>query len=85
VLRFKEPNTWSPLKSRLFNQQHFPKPIEVHFIAATKKSNNATIIINGSGDMTAFEITFGSSKDPNVASVIGKSNGFITVQKAKSL
>lgn len=84
VLRFMAPNTWRPLKSSLFHQQHFPPNLIIHLIETNKKSNHDTIIINGSGDMTAFELTFSSSRESNIVSVFGQSNGQISVKKGRS-
>lgn len=76
AMRFKEPNTWQPMSQHIFHHKNFPKRTIIHF---KTKTNNPSIIVNASGDMTAFELSFGSARASAMATVMGKSDGYITV------
>lgn len=80
VLRFYPPKTWSPIASTpLFHRQHFPKGLIVNAGARQKM-----IMVDSSGDMTPFTLTFGSSQQPTITTIVGQANGAIRLQQAKS-
>jgi len=85
VLRFEAPSNWQVMpKNSIFHQQQFPDSAIVYFENTTDKNGNPQIIINSSGDMTAFKLTVGSSKQAIITRIIGESNGAITLQFLKS-
>jgi len=85
VLRFQAPKTWQEMpKKSVFRQQHFPSDAIIRLESSTKSSSNPPIIINASGDMTAFKLNAGSAKNSDIANVIGTSNGEVAMQPLKS-
>ncbi|HBI21430.1 MAG TPA: type II secretion system protein GspH [Legionella sp.] len=80
VFRFQPPKTWSPIASTpLFRLQHFPKGLLVN-----GRGKPLVIQVDASGDMTAFTLTLGSSQQPTMVTIVGKRNGAVTLQHAKS-
>lgn len=75
VLRFKEPNTWQTMPQNLFRYRTFPN----YVVVSVKPSKKPIIIINATGDMNAFKLTFGSEHKPNIATVVGSINGSVNV------
>jgi len=85
VLRFQPPSSWSPMQAtHIFRQQQFPKGVMINLRHAKIKPGTPTIIINSSGDMTAFTLDFGTAKEASLATIIGARNGALTVQTVKS-
>ena len=85
VLRFQAVQNWQPIpQKRVFYQQHFPDNAIVSLENTSKKKDAPQIIINASGDMTAFKLTLGSSKQAHIANIIGKHDGTVTLQLLNS-
>lgn len=85
VLRFQTPSNWQlmPQKS-IFHQQRFPDNAIVHIDQPAQIKGTPQIIINASGDMTAFKLNFGSAKDIDIATVVADHNGTVALQLATS-
>ena len=78
-------NHWQAMPQKsVFRQQYFPSDAVVHLDNAAKKSDNPQIIINSSGDITPFKLSFGSHENVKVAVVIGEDNGVVAMQLVKS-
>ena len=85
VLRFQSTLTWQGMPNRsIFHQQHFPYGAIVRLENNTAKSRNPQIIINSSGDMTAFILNLSTNKEATIAKVIGNSNGEVALQLLNS-
>ncbi len=83
VLRFQKKTGWSamPMNS-VFHPQLFPKGLIPHLI--TTKSGDSLILFNSTGDMTPFTLTFSSTKNVLIATIIGKQNGTMHLDIEKS-
>ena len=82
VLRFKPPASWSPMSTRsIFHRQHAVTGL---VISLKNKTQNPSVIINSSGDMTPFTLDFGTSTQPSLATIVGANNGTITLHTAAS-
>jgi general secretion pathway protein H len=85
--RLEKGNNWQLMsKSSVFHWQPFPKNTSVvlhNTIKYTTKSPD--IIINSSGDMSAFTLDFGTSTEPSLISLTGKHNGNLSFNKAEGL
>ena len=85
VLRFQAPQTWLSMpKKSVFHPQHFPGDAIIRLETPIKNSSNPPIVINASGDMTAFKLIVGSVKNSNIATVIGSSNGEVVMKPLKT-
>lgn len=81
VMRFIPLKNWQSMPNKgVFHQQHFPSNALVHLENDASKIDGPQIIINAAGDMSAFKLTLGSSKQPNIANVIGGRDGTIVLQ-----
>lgn len=82
LLRLTGPKQWSPMPSnRIFRPQRFPKGMLINLAHDSQKPNKPSkprIIIQSSGEMTAFKLNFGSEKRPAMITVVGHRNGMIT-------
>ena len=82
--RLQPPNHWGSLSNKtIFHQQQFPNNTIVHLETVTKNNRGPQIIINSSGEITAFMLNFGSHDQANIVKVIGESNGDLVLQRAK--
>lgn len=79
TFRFEQGLRWQPMpKNSLFHWQPFPKHVVVSLKAAIRnRDNRPDIVINPSGDMSPFELTFGTPEKPRLAVLIGGHNGDI--------
>ncbi len=85
VLRLQMPNKWQPTPTKgIFHPQHFP----AFFITRLDKSKTQTgqpdIIVNATGDLTPFQLHFGSKKSVFYATVIGKQAGVVELKIVNS-
>ena len=81
--RLEKGMSWQlmPAKSPL-HWRPFPKRAVVSVHSAIKSSSKSPdIIIDASGDMSAFTIDFGTASDPLVIRLIGESNGNLYFDK----
>ena len=80
TLRIQPPDTWTSIPSSpLFRHQYFPKGMVIN---GTMRP--FVIGVDASGDMTPFRLTMGSTTEPTIVTLIGKRNGTVTLQRAKS-
>lgn len=85
VLHLSQQGNWSPMGDKhIFHRQQFPKELSYRFRNTIIKHRTPQIIINASGDMTAFTLDFGTNKQTVIATISGASNGAITIQTNKS-
>ncbi len=85
VLRLSAPNTWSPIqKKSIFHRQQFPKGLVINLRNTSFKHGIPAIVINSSGDMSAFTLDFGTSKQTTMTTISGSPNGAITLLTEKS-
>lgn len=75
VMRFKEPNQWQPIKSPVF-QHAFRKTLRVQLNAHKHKQ----LIVNSDGLITPFELKMGTESEPQMITIIGHTNGFLTLK-----
>lgn len=81
VMRFSPPNRWQPMsKKTVFHSQYFPSHTCIEIDTAMSQKTAPQIIINPSGEMTAFKLNIGSGQQAHIASVIGKENGRVTLE-----
>jgi general secretion pathway protein H len=68
---------WTPLSNTgVFKMTYFPKNTSITLQIANPPAPNApAIILNASGDMTPFTLTFGNAKENKIALLTGHRNG----------
>ncbi|KTD16106.1 type II secretion system minor pseudopilin GspH [Legionella jordanis] len=84
TFRFQN-NNWQTMPEKsLFHFQLFPKHVVVRF-EKNYKSNakNPDIIINPSGELTAFVLNFGTEKKPVLVSLVSSRNGDLSLSFSK--
>lgn len=80
TLRFNEQLSWQPItNSTLFRWQAFPPHVKVMFL--NKMPSAPDLIINPSGDMTPFVLSFGVEAEPDMITLIGDDNGELHLEK----
>ena len=83
ILRFQPPDKWVFMSSRsIFHDQYFPRGLVINLRNNTKKRGNPTIIINSSGDMTAFTLDFGSTTQAAMMTLVGTRSGTLHLSKS---
>jgi general secretion pathway protein H len=85
ILQLQNNAQWAPVSNKgIFKANYFPKNTVVILNTNTvSRIGTPSIIINASGDMTAFSLTFSAGKDNKVATLLGARNGdlkFIKVE-----
>lgn len=81
VMRFQPPNNWQFIpKTGVFHHHKFPSNAVVNFENSAAKIGEPQIIINAAGDMTPFTLKFSSTKQVNIANVIGSQDGTVALQ-----
>jgi len=84
VMRFQTPASWQAMPQKsIFHTQYFPDSTVINLESNSKKSGNPQIIINSSGDMTAFTLHLGSAHQVDLATVVGTFDGNVSLQLAK--
>lgn len=82
LLKFQSTSKWGPVPSRhsLFKIHYLPKNIVVTLKTKMKINfNEPGIVINPAGETNSFTLNFGTKKEPNIAVLIGKGNGDLTL------
>jgi general secretion pathway protein H len=75
VFRFKPPSAWVPINPQQSLYHHsFPTN---ELVSCTVSS----IMIEASGDITPFQLSFGLKSQPNVVSVQGLANGTFSLEQ----
>lgn len=77
---------WQPMPAKsIFHWRSFPNSIEVGLRNNIKhRLKTPDIIINSSGDMSEFIVDFGTSKKPDIATLVGQQDGKLVIQRPKS-
>lgn len=70
---------WRRLTPSRNQVQALPKKTQITIMRGYKRQNTLVITMNGNGDMTPFEVYFGTSDHPKLATVNGDDNGRVTV------
>lgn len=84
TFRFEQGKTWKPMpENGKFRVQYFPNNIVVSFPRKIK-TKNPDIIINASGDLSPFNLDFGTTQKPKLATVIGQANGQVLISLPKT-
>ena len=79
LLRFQK--SWESIPNKnIFMRKSFPKDTLVHFEQSAQRGQ-PQIIINATGDMTAFTLHFRSPKQTHIISIIGAENGIVSLKK----
>lgn len=84
--RLDNQSKWNPMpQNNFFHGQSFPTQVVIHVQSLAQKNHKTPdIIINPSGDMSAFILFFGTKTNPQLIQLIGKHNGDIVLQNAPS-
>lgn len=69
---------WQPLQSSFYRKHALPEKTKLLITYGNKTSDHLFIIISGSGDMTPFQVSFGSPDRAQLATVSGDANGAIS-------
>ena len=81
VLRFIPPSQWQRITSNNLLRKHlFPVHTLCHFESITPKQH-PSIIIDTSGNITPFKLTFGLSKQPAIITVVGLRHGKLSLER----
>lgn len=81
AFRLQKNTRWVPLSNlNALRPQHFPKGTLFRLAVIGKEMPFPQIIVQSSGDMSAFELILSSAKEINIATITGKPNGTIAVQ-----
>ncbi|KTD09496.1 type II secretion system minor pseudopilin GspH [Legionella jamestowniensis] len=73
-----EQESWKPMSAKsIFKPQIFPDNLVVKFQSPKSNRKYPDIIVNASGDMTAFTLYFGTIQKPNMVTLVGNHNGQI--------
>ncbi len=85
VLKFSSSSTWQKSTNPFFKRiLTFPSNTLVSFTSTSPKQQ-PSIIIYSSGEMTPFQITFGTPKSPTLIKIIGEANGDIKLDSELAL
>lgn len=76
-------NQWQPIKNAYYQQHALPSKAKISILRGSRQSDQLTITVSGSGDMSPFQVDFGSQTHPHLVSVIGDENGTVTVNDSK--
>ena len=80
VFRFNPPNHWVPINPKQTLYHHlFPHNELVHFDSAS-----SSLLIDATGDMTPFQLSFGLTTQPDIVRVIGLSNGSLSLEQVNT-
>lgn len=69
---------WQPLQSSFYRKHALPEKTKLLIKYGSKSADHLIIMISGSGDMTPFEVSFGSVERAQLATVSGDTNGTIS-------
>lgn len=75
TLRFQAPAHWQAMPGRsMLHRHHFPDYLIVRVAHPPKKSGYPDILINAEGELSRFEINFGSAKQAIIATMISNAD-----------
>jgi general secretion pathway protein H len=77
ILRFENSSSWEPISNKgVFKVNYFPQHTVITLKTNTKPlQGSPSIIINSSGNMTPFTLSFGTSKETALTVVTGSHDG----------
>lgn len=80
ILRVQSNSQWTVIADKgIFKATYFPKNTFIRLNTDTvPRGGMPAIIINASGDLTPFTLSFGSNKENTLASIRGTRNGDLT-------
>ncbi len=86
ILKFNNQTKWLPVSSKgIFKVNYFPQNTVIILKTNNKPINGApAIVINASGDITPFTISFGSNKEDILTTLTATYDGTLTFNSAKS-
>lgn len=86
ILKYNNENNWSPISNTgIFKATYFPKNTVIILDTHTKTPKGLpAIIINSSGDMTPFTLSFGANKDTIDTSITGTHDGRLNLNVIKA-
>ncbi len=85
LIRFTAANEWKPMVGlKFFNQQQPPRFIVMHLDFPNPLPNNPAITINPTGELSLFQISFGTLQQPSMAIVTNKPGGILAVKTGPS-
>lgn len=86
ILKFQNSSAWGPISNKgIFKVNYFPKHTMITLKTQYKPAPGApAIIINASGDMTPFTLTFKTDKDTPVTILTGRHDGSLILNAAQS-
>ena len=81
VFRLHKNTRWVPLSNiGALRPQHFPNGTLFRLAVIGKEMPFPQIIVQSTGDMSAFELFLSSAKEANIAKIKGSANGTLVVQ-----
>lgn len=79
TFRFEQ-EIWKPMSEKtMLHTQSFPDNLVVKFQNPKNNRKSPDIIVNASGDMTAFTLYFGTEQKPTLATLVGNHNGQVAL------
>lgn len=77
ILQLQDNAQWQPISNKgIFKMTYFPKNTFITLNTDSHpKTGTPSIIINASGDLTPFTLSFGSNKENKLAVLVGSRNG----------
>ena len=85
LVRLQSRTHWQSMPHKaIFHHQRFPSNAIVHLDNSVKGHGSPQIIINSSGDITAFTLNLGSDEQTNIVQVIGARNGDVSLKRIKA-
>jgi general secretion pathway protein H len=77
ILQLQDNAQWQPISNKgIFKMTYFPKNTFITLNTDSHpKAGTPSIIINASGDLTPFTLSFGSNKENKLAVLVGSRNG----------
>jgi general secretion pathway protein H len=82
VLRYQSSEKWLTMsKQSSMREQYFPSNTIVSISNGIEDKNSPQIIIQSSGDITPFTLTFSTKAQENIVSVSGRHDGTVELQR----
>lgn len=85
ALRYQSPQQWLPMsKQTNIREQYFPKNAMVSLSSGFPHKNAPQIIVQSSGDITPFTLTFGTKSQEYMVTIVGRHDGTLELQRLPS-
>lgn len=83
ILQLSARAQWRPMPSTsIFHAQYFPKGAIIHLESHSSHRGDPAIIINSSGDISVFKLTFGTAKNTSMIAIVSELNGALRSVKS---